>query len=223
MAFAHNAMLRGLNAIYLQAPHISPEDVPDFQFFIASWASWVLHHHTIEETKMFPAFELVRGVALGSLQNNVKQHHEFADGLSTLHNYAEQSSPTLYSGVRVQSLIDGFAKVLRQHLADEIDTLWAMDSVEQGTEHSEKLLEIYQHCEKEASKQDKHVVPPMVLGLCDKTFEGGNDWPKMPLGSAYFVHYIFGRKHRGSWRFLPCDSWRNPKPLQFVGSANRTR
>jgi hemerythrin-like domain-containing protein len=222
MAWAHNSMLRGLNAIYLQAPHIPSEDAQDFQFFIASWAEWVLHHHKIEESEMFPAFQSVLGVAPGSLEHNVEQHHEFSGGLSNLHKYAKETPSTKYSGDHVQSLIHGFAKALRQHLVDEIDTLWAMDSVKSDTEHSAKLLEIYKHCENEAGKQDKNVVPPMVLGLCDKTFEGGNDWPKMPMGSAYFVHYLFGRKHRGAWRFLPCDTWRNPKPLQFLGGNQLT-
>ena len=217
MAFAHNCMLRGLNAIYLQALHISSEDVKDFQFFIASWADWVLHHHVIEESEMFPAFEAVPGVTPGSLQHNIEQHHEFSDGLSALRKYASEASAAAYSGAHVRSLIDGFAETLRQHLVDEIDTLWAMDSVTKGP-NSEKLVKIYQHCEKEAGKQDKTIVPPMVLGLCDRTFEGGNDWPKMPMGSAYFVHYLFGRKHRGAWRFLPCDTWRNPKPLAFLGN-----
>ncbi|OAG05357.1 uncharacterized protein CC84DRAFT_1091120 [Paraphaeosphaeria sporulosa] len=218
MAWAHNAMLRGLNAIYLQAPHVQQGDAADFLFFIASWSAWVLHHHTIEEKQMFPGFEAVPGVAPGSLSHNVEQHHEFSEGLSGLQKYATATTADSYSGAHVQKLVDGFSPILRQHLADEIDTLWAMDSVAANTEHSKKLLNIYQQCEAEAGKQDKSVVPPMVLGLCDKTFEGGNDWPKMPMGSAYFVHYLFARKHSKAWRFLPCDTFGKPRPLAFLGN-----
>jgi hypothetical protein len=173
----------------------------------------VLHHHTIEENTMFPSFESVPGVAPGSLQHNVEQHHEFSDGLSDLQKYATTTAPEQYSGTRVQNLIDSFAETLREHLKDEIDTLWAMDSVKADTVDSKKLLAIYRDCEAEAGKQDKSIVPPMVLGLCDKTFEGGNDWPKMPMGSSYIVHYLFARKHRGAWRFLPCDTFGKPRPL----------
>lgn len=60
------------------------------------------------------------------------------------------------------------------------------------------------------------VVPPMVLGLRDITFRGGNTWPVMPPLSEYFVHYIFAWKHSGSWRFLPCDTWGTPRPLAFA-------
>jgi hemerythrin-like domain-containing protein len=217
MAFAHNAMLRGLNAIYLQAPHVKQQDATDFLFFVAAWSDWVLHHHGLEEKDMLPGFESVQGVAPGSLSHNVEQHHEFSERLSELQAYATSTAPDTYSGAHVQTLIDDFSSVFRGHLADEIDTLWAMDSVKADTEDSKKLLEVYQRCEAEAGKQDKSVVPPMVLGLCDKTFQGGNNWPKMPMGSAYLVHYLLVRKHSGAWRFLPCDTFGQPRPLAFLG------
>lgn len=164
---------------------------------------------------MFPGFEAVPGIKPGALEGNVEQHHAFSEGLTALQTYATSTEAESYSGERVRALIDGFAAQLREHLADEITTLWSLESC--GEENGKKLLEVYQAAEAEAGKQDKSVVPPMVLGLCDATFQGGNNWPVMPMGSSFFVHYIFGRKHRGAWRFLPCDTWRNPKPLAFLG------
>ncbi|KAI1266293.1 hypothetical protein F5Y18DRAFT_426191 [Xylariaceae sp. FL1019] len=216
MAFAHNAMLRGLNSIYLQAPHVSAKDASDFLFFIASWSGWVLHHHNLEEANMFPKFEAVPGIQAGQLAQNLHQHELFASGLESLSQYAVRTPAGAYDGKRVTDLIDGFAQHMAQHLADEIDTLWSLDCCDKGQE--KKLLQIYKDAETEAGKQDKSVVPPMVLGLCDKTFQDGNDWPAMPPGSAYFVHYIFARKHRGAWRFLPSDTFRTPRPLACLGS-----
>jgi hemerythrin-like domain-containing protein len=192
-------------------------EVSSFLFFVTSYTDWVIHHHTIEEETMFPAFQSVPGVKSGSLQPNINQHHSFSHGLATLRTYATETKPTSYSSARFCEIIQAFAKPLRDHLADEIQTLWDMDSVEANSPASGKLLEIYQSCEAEAGNQDKTVVPPMVLGLCDRTFEGGNEWPKMPAGSAYFVHYLFGWKHRRAWKFLPCDTWRNPRPLARIG------
>lgn len=88
MCWAHNAMLRGLNSLYLQAPNIKSSDAADFLFFAASWSEWVMHHHQVEEMLMFPAFESVSGVISGSLQHNIDQHHGFAKGLEALHTYA---------------------------------------------------------------------------------------------------------------------------------------
>ena len=38
MAFAHNAMIRGINSIYNQAPHVhKPKDIADLLFFAKFW------------------------------------------------------------------------------------------------------------------------------------------------------------------------------------------
>ncbi|KAL1989027.1 hypothetical protein VTN96DRAFT_5790 [Rasamsonia emersonii] len=100
---------------------------------------------------------------------------------------------------------------LRQHLSDEIQSLLSMRPYD-----GEALLKVYKDCEAEAGKQDKNVIPPMVLGLRDVTFQGGNQWPAMPPLSEWIVHYVFARKHSGSWRFLPCDTWGRPRPLALA-------
>ncbi|UKZ74863.1 hypothetical protein TrVFT333_002533 [Trichoderma virens FT-333] len=173
MAFAHNAMLRGLNAIYLQAPYIPRADVADFLF----------------------CFERIPGIRPGQLSQNIEQHHLFSAGLDDLMKYATNTTAVEYDGKTLRELIGSFSTHMRQHLADEINTLWSLECCEKGQEKN--LLKVYKDCEAEAAKQDKTIVPPMVLGLCDKTFQGGNSWPAIPMGSEYIVHYIFGRKHRG--------------------------
>ncbi|KAL1965836.1 hypothetical protein VTN77DRAFT_5157 [Rasamsonia byssochlamydoides] len=211
MAFAHNSMLRGLNSIYLQAPHVhDPRDVADFLFFVKSWAAWVSHHHVLEEERMFPDFEKVIGTP-GFLEGNINQHHAFQPALKRLLAYGSDTQPADYDAVTLRSIVEEMAPGLRQHLSDEIQSLLSMRSYD-----GKALLKVYKDCEAEAGKQDKTVVPPMVLGLRDVTFEGGNKWPAMPPLSELFVHYIFARKHAGSWRFLPCDTWGKPRPLAFV-------
>jgi hypothetical protein len=51
MTHIHNAILRGYNSIYLQAPHISDADKPAF----------VKSHHDDEEAELFPRVEDVLG------------------------------------------------------------------------------------------------------------------------------------------------------------------
>ncbi|KAJ8122658.1 hypothetical protein O1611_g9787 [Lasiodiplodia mahajangana] len=64
IALIHNAMLRGLNAIYLQAPHVrKAQDVADLLFLTQSWSAWLLDHHNLKEGTMLPGFEAVLGVA----------------------------------------------------------------------------------------------------------------------------------------------------------------
>lgn len=212
MAFAHNAMIRGINSIYLQAPHIPPSDASDFLFFISSWCQWIGHHHVLEETQMFPGFEGVIGKK-GFLEGNVDQHHAFSGGLKELKRYAESTSSEEYSGAKVVSIIDGFSARLHEHLKEEIGSLLSMKPYD-----GPRLLKVYKEAEAEAGKQDKNVIPPLALGCCDRNFEGGNNWPEMPWVGPWFVHYLMGRKHAGAWRFLPSDSWRNPRPLKYLGN-----
>lgn len=211
MAFAHNAMIRGINSIYLQAPHIASEDAADFLFLVSAWCQWVGHHHVLEETQVFPGFEAVIGQK-GFLDGNVDQHHAFSAGLKELKQYAESTPAVDYSDARLVQIIDGFSAKLYEHLRDEITTLLSMKPFD-----GPRLLKVYKEAEAEAGKQDKNVIPPLALGCCDKTLEGGNSWPEMPWVGPYFVHYLMGRKHAGAWRFLPSDSWRTPRPLAALG------
>ena len=55
----------------------------------------------------------------------------------------------------------------------------------------------------------------MVLGLRDVTYEGGNDWPSMPVHAAKVVEERFSPAHDGSWRFLPSTIYGEPRPLKY--------
>jgi hypothetical protein len=56
----------------------------------------------------------------------------------------------------------------------------------------------------------------LVMGLRDKTLEGGNNWPDIPWWAAYVIDWIFGWAHRGAWSFLPCDVHGTPRALPFA-------
>lgn len=57
MALLHNAILRGLNSIYLQAPHVRPADYADFVGYSLAWHRLVKSHHDDEEAELFPRVE----------------------------------------------------------------------------------------------------------------------------------------------------------------------
>lgn len=151
MAFAHNSMLRGLNSIYLQAPHVHQHrDIADFLFFVRSWAAWVSHHHVIEEEKMFPGFEKVIRKP-GFLEGNVNQHHAFQPALKRLLAYSKETKPEGYDSAILRGIVEEMAPPLRGHLSDEIGTLLSMQPYDDG----EALLKVYKECEAQAGKQDK--------------------------------------------------------------------
>lgn len=54
MALLHNAILRGFNSIYLQAPHVKVEDYAAFVGYSLTWHRFVKSHHNDEEAELFP-------------------------------------------------------------------------------------------------------------------------------------------------------------------------
>jgi len=129
MANVHNALLRGLNSIYLQAPHISqPADIMDLMLYTKAWADTVFHHHSGEEKLFFPVLsELAREAGLGPdvMEGNVAQHHAFEEGIKETMKWCEdvRSGEKEFDAKVLIGLIDSFAPVLCQHLHDEIETL----------------------------------------------------------------------------------------------------
>jgi hypothetical protein len=59
---------------------------------------------------------------------------------------------------------------------------------------------------------------PVVFGCHDRTYENADNFPPVPGIFRYLVHYYFARRHRGAWRFSPCDMWSTPRPLLFAGN-----
>jgi len=131
MADAHNCLLRALNAIVLQGPHVHsskspsqyiPQDVKDFLFYIQSWLKSVDHHHHTEETVIFPGIEAMANEP-GLLSGAESQHAEFHDGLADLLVYVteKQARPEEYDWATVKAKIDAFAPALLRHLYEEIE------------------------------------------------------------------------------------------------------
>lgn len=73
MALGHNVIIRGLNSIYRQAPHLKPEDYADFIAYAKCWSDVLDAHHTAEETSLFPQIEARTGEK-GIMEANVEQH-----------------------------------------------------------------------------------------------------------------------------------------------------
>lgn len=140
MAYSHNCLLRGLNAIVLQAPHVptagdpaySAQVVRDLLFYVASWVKMVEHHHHTEETCIFPEIEALAGKP-GLMAGPLEQHEEFTPGLERLLKYAEETKPEDYRWEGeggMKSIIDAFAPSLTTHLYEEIDVFLGLGDLD---------------------------------------------------------------------------------------------
>lgn len=81
MCVVHNAVLRGLNSIYVQGPNVQPADYLDFIGYSLCWHSVIHEHHTSEEEQFFPEIEEAVDEK-GLLDGNVEQHSKQNDFLS---------------------------------------------------------------------------------------------------------------------------------------------
>jgi hemerythrin-like domain-containing protein len=243
MAHSHNCLLRGLNAILQQGPHIpssaqanhNTQDVKDLLFYVEAWTKTVEHHHRTEETTMFPAIEKLAGIP-GLMSGPMHQHEAFHSGLVELQEYAVrmQGKVQEYKWRELKGIIDAFAPALHEHLTAEIGVILDLEK----SCDSQGLKAVWDEGERVAKANGnlgmlvsipfppslilttdyfrKYEVFPLVLGTCDKTYEGGNEFPPLPAPIPYAIKYWFGRSHSGAWRFNPCDFWGKPQPLLML-------
>lgn len=223
MASVHNAILRGLNAIIQQAPYVpdstrenfSAQDVKDLLFFIQAWTKMVDHHHMVEESFMFPELEKLVGIP-GYMDDPKHEHALFHGGIQKLSAYASATKPEAYrwdGPGGLKEIIDSFSGHMADHLYAEIETLLAL-----GELKFSGLRKTWDETEKIAKKVDQMSalfdVFPVIIGLGDKTYEGGNTFPALPRVMPYMMKYWFAAGN-GAWRFCPCDHWGRPRPLAF--------
>ncbi|KAI1205092.1 uncharacterized protein F4807DRAFT_295615 [Annulohypoxylon truncatum] len=229
MAQAHNVIIRGLNAIILQAPNVpnsseegyKPKDVKDLLSFVQSWTKMVHHHHDVEETYIFPEMAKFSGDP-ELMEGPWHEHRLFQGGLEKLLAYATATQPDEYRWVGgMKEIIDSFSKHLTDHLYAEIDVLLSF-----GHFDSEGYRKLWIGTHAVASsagnlRQKLNMLSdvfPCVYGCNDKTYEGGHSWPELPWIMPYLIKYWFAIGN-GAWRFCPSDWWCNPRPLTFAPRA----
>lgn len=59
MTLLHNAITRGFNTIYLQAPHVRDADTADFVDYALTWHTAVEALRAVEVGVLFPAIEML--------------------------------------------------------------------------------------------------------------------------------------------------------------------
>jgi hypothetical protein len=216
MALVHNIVIRGLNSIYLQAPHIKPADEKPFARYMAGWFTLLHSHHGGEETMFFPAVEKMTGVD-GIMDTNIDQHAAFHDGLDTFKAYADAviAGKEKYDSGRVIAIIDGFATPLLQHLTDEIPTILGL------RQYSDKLEGLPKLFQEEADKVGKEIGVSGIIWFCahlDAQFEGGKwqNWPPAPAHVKLLMRCVLWWTNPDARKFGAVDRVGHMKPLYAV-------
>jgi hypothetical protein len=232
MAHQHNAALRGLNAIYLQAPYVvEHRDIRDLLFLMRCWGVWAHYYDGHRRNHIFPRLEEALQKP-GFISSRLKQEWDFIPHLDLLLNFVRDTHSRLetYNPLKVQELLQELGTILRAHLAGLISILTdlpracgQLDS-EEAAWRADGIPQIYRALEKEASDaMDPNIVPPMLMRMRDTTYQGGNDWPGLPPVALHTIADRLSKTHAGAWRFLPCDVWGRPKELLFLRQEDPKR
>jgi hypothetical protein len=230
MVVIHNIIIRGLNSIYLQAPHVKPKDYADFIGYCLCWSDVLHTHHHCEETIAFPEIEKSSGVK-GIMDANVHQHGEysscplsrtraycaleaFSSGVKDYQTYLldVKSSPATFSGSRLCEIIDAFATILLTHLSEEIPTLLSLSKFGDKID----MDNIWEKDGKAAvGMSDKTAGLAFFFLNCDTTFEGGKwaAFPPIPRPIRWVFTHICTWPNRAYWKFASCDYSGKPQDL----------
>ncbi len=82
----HNTIIRGINAVYHQAPHVKPADHKAFLNFTSTMIQYTRIHHDGEENMFFPAIEQMTGVkGVGTSALNIENVSLLCGGHRSTH------------------------------------------------------------------------------------------------------------------------------------------
>jgi hemerythrin-like domain-containing protein len=221
MCCVHNCLIRGLNSIYLQAPHVEPQDFKSFIGYAYSWYKMIHHHHDIEEKYFFA--EINRQLGEEVMSESIAEHLAFHDGLERYEAYLTSLSgrEQEFLGSALVEIIDKMAPPLTKHLHHEITSL-----MELGRFNDDKLIQtIWDKAVVEgmAEMQQTSLLDEFPFGFFghDMTYEGGihKNFPPVPLALKLLVRYGFSVWNWSFWKFAPCDKSGQPKELFALGNA----
>ena len=132
MTIAHNAFIRGINAMMLQAKGVSnPKDASDFCQYGHCLIESLHMHHSTEEEYFFPPLEKALGKP-GAMQVNVQQHEIFHGALEKFDEYCKEGikKPEIYDADTILDLLKKMSDSLVDHLHAEIETLTELEKAD---------------------------------------------------------------------------------------------
>ncbi|KAJ4320756.1 hypothetical protein N0V84_005696 [Fusarium piperis] len=221
MALLHNAIIRGFNSIYLQAPHVKDADKADFIGYSQTWFRFVKSHHDDEEENLFPKVKDLLGDEAVWTETH-EEHESFLAPLAEFNTYLTDlsSHPIDLDAAEVIRLMDAFKVNFEHHFHSEISTIAALadhakapnDDTPEGQAAG---LTFKTWGKKTVTKAGVLDVVPFFLLNLDRTSEEGMwaNWPPMPAPVTWGLTNIAGSWYGTWWKFASCDSQGKPQEL----------
>lgn len=233
MALLHNSILRGYNSIYLQAPHVTPADTPDFIGYCKTWHKFVTSHHDDEEENLFTKVEeLLDDKTI--LKETHTEHEAFLGGLAEFNAYltsvsggdtTTSTTSKTFSGTDLQKIMKSFEAPFGAHFHSEISTIAALASHPNAPspgspEEAAASLTFKTWGKTTVSKAGKLDVVPFFLQNLDGTVEDGmwSNWPPMPAPIRWGLVNLGGIWYGNWWKFSSCAGGK-PRELYALQNA----
>ncbi|KAK3312749.1 hypothetical protein B0H66DRAFT_568837 [Apodospora peruviana] len=217
MCHIHGLIIRWLNSIYLQAPHIKPADEKPFLQYMAGWHQLIHLHHHEEEEDFFPWVEELTGVK-DIMEGNVQQHQAFHGGLDKFITYVKdvQAGKETYDGKKVVKIIDEFGAILAQHLADEIPTLLGLK--EYGEEKFKTMKERFDAMGQRSMASCSFRILTAAFANIDVHFEDDiwSQWPPAPGVVKFLIRNVSWKMNSDVTKFGAVDKSGKLQPLYAV-------
>ncbi|KAI1206596.1 uncharacterized protein F4807DRAFT_463542 [Annulohypoxylon truncatum] len=216
MALLHNAILRGFNSVYLQAPHVKPVDHADFIGYALTWHKFVASHHDDEEATLFPKVEEVLQDTTIWAETH-KEHEAFLGGLAKFEKYLRgvEGKPASFDGKELVTIMDGFKDSFDAHFHSEIATIARLaehpNAPKPGSpEERTASLTFKSWGKSTVTKAGTLDVVPFFLLNLDGTAEEGlwQNWPPIPAPIKWGLVNIAGAWHARWWKFSSCAAGR---------------
>ncbi|KAF2127001.1 hypothetical protein P153DRAFT_388323 [Dothidotthia symphoricarpi CBS 119687] len=220
MAHIHNAILRGYNSIFIQAPYVTDEDKPAFVGYAMTWYVFVKSHHDDEEAELFPKVEEVLGSK--EIWNETHQEHaSFLTGLANFEAYLrELPTPQAFQGTELIHIMSSFQESFCHHFHHEIQTIASFAALPSApapnSPQAEQAAATFKAWgKKTVTKAGTFDVVPFFLLNLDATYEEGMwaNWPPMPAPVRWGLVNVAGSVHWGWWKFASCDAAGKPRAL----------
>lgn len=226
MCHIHNAILRGFNSIYNQAPQVKSEDKAAFVGYALTWFHFVKSHHDDEEASLFPRVADVLRVKDEAIWGPTHAEHEsFLAGLGEYARYLEGlNNPQDFDGETLTQIMSSFQQPFAHHFHAEISTIASFADLPsapaQGSDEEAAAAAVFKTWGKKTVMKagTLDVVPFFLLNL-DKTYEEGKwaNWPPMPAPVRWGLVNVAASWNWAWWKFASCDGAGMPRELHALG------
>ncbi|KAJ9150311.1 HemerythrinHHE cation binding domain-containing protein [Pleurostoma richardsiae] len=228
MALLHNAILRGYNTIFLQAPHVPEAENANFIGYSLAWFKFVKSHHDDEEETLFTKVEELLDDKTVFAETHV-EHESFLAGLAEFNTYLSSlTSPADFSATELHRIMSGFQVPFEHHFHSEIGTISKLaehpNAPKPDTPEAAAASDTFKSWGKSTvTKAGTFDVVPFFLLNLDKNAEDGMwaNWPPMPGPIRWGLINIAGLVHSGWWKFASCDAAGEPRELWALQFEDR--